>query len=194
MSYSAFPLHWPPGFPRVSVRYKSKFGEKNFGFARDNLIHEIDLLGGRKIVLSTNVPLRADGLPYADNRRIADPGVAVYFDYREKPRVFACDKWSSTAENMWALAKTIDAIRGIARWGASDMLERAFTGFTALPASTSVRTPWQILEVPRTATLEQLKNARIKLAQIHHPDHGGSAERMAEINRAYDAAIKERAL
>ena len=41
------------------------------------LIWELKRLGARGMVLSTNVELRQDGLPYSNRRRPEDPGVAV---------------------------------------------------------------------------------------------------------------------
>jgi len=37
------------------------------------------------------------------------------------------------------------------------------------------------------ATLQEIKSAYRALAMRHHPDHGGSVEKMREINLAYAA-------
>lgn len=84
-------------------------------------------------VLSSNIELRRDGLPYANRPEPDDPGVAVYFMYDGEPRVFCCDKWDRVQDNMHAIGNTIGAIRGMDRWGVSDMLPRIFRGFQALP-------------------------------------------------------------
>ena len=55
---------------------------------------------------------------------------------------FACDKWDKVKDNINAIANTIAAIRGIERWGASDMMERAFSAFEALPPPMSGLRPW----------------------------------------------------
>jgi hypothetical protein len=47
---------------------------------------------------------------------------------------FACDRWDSVADNVQAIRKTIEALRGIERWGTGDMVQRAFAGFVALPS------------------------------------------------------------
>lgn len=46
---------------------------------------------------------------------------------------FACEKWQDVYGNIYAIGKTIEALRGIERWGTGDMVEQAFTGFVALP-------------------------------------------------------------
>ena len=45
--------------------------------------------------------------------------------------------------------------------------------------------PYRILNIPRTAEPEVIREAYLALAWRHHPDHGGSVERMAAINRAW---------
>lgn len=52
------------------------------------------------------------------------------FDY-----VIACDQFREVRLNMAAIVNTIKAIRQIERCGTSSLLERAFRGFSALPAA-----------------------------------------------------------
>ena len=89
MTVEAFPLQWPTGHPRTSHPQRSRF-DVSFGTARDCLLHEIRLLGGTLPVLSTSIPLRLDGLPYANHRQPDDKGVAVYFTLKGQPMCFAC--------------------------------------------------------------------------------------------------------
>jgi hypothetical protein len=72
------------------------------------------------------VQLRQDGLPYANRRAPSDTGAAVYFSYKGRQMCFACDKWQDVYDNIYAISKTIEALRGIERWGAGDMVEQAF--------------------------------------------------------------------
>jgi hypothetical protein len=50
--------------------------------------------------------------------------------------------------------------------------------------------PFAVLGVPPTATLEDVRAARRRLAKDAHPDHGGDETRMRELNRAFDLAVK----
>src|SRR3546814_3202380 len=85
MGAEAFPLAWPVGWPRVARRKSAPFG-MTMAAARDHLMNELRLMGARYPVLSTNVELRRDGLPYAIKREPDDPGVAVYFEWHGKQR------------------------------------------------------------------------------------------------------------
>lgn len=130
-----FPLDWPAGWPRTPT-YKRQGGNFKMtrGRAITELADEIRQLGGKWMIISTNLPVRLDGLPYADARLVHnDPGVAVYFTLKERNVVFACDRYSHVDANIRAIGLTVAAIRGVERWGTTGMLERAFTGFAALP-------------------------------------------------------------
>jgi DnaJ-domain-containing protein 1 len=163
-------------------------------------IHEqVRLLLGRKAweamkdnecIISTNMRRRkADGGIYANEKKPEDSGVAVYFMYQGNMRVVACDKWLTVKENLHAIAKTLEAMRGIDRWGASDMLNRMFTGFIGIPEEAG-KDWYTVLGLSPKATEEEIKRAyRDKMKKIH-PDIGGSDEAAAELTEAYKKAMK----
>lgn len=196
MTTEAYPLQWPHGRKRCERRQRehAKFNV-SFARARDNIVNEVKLLtGGRwgpdpMTVISSNVSLRRDGLPLANQRQPDDCGVAVYFLYKKRQMSFACDRWIKVEHNMQAIAKTIEALRGIARWGTGEMLEAAFTGFMALPAPGAAREWWEVLGVVRFATRDEISVAYRRLASLNHPDRGGSAAAMASINAARDQGL-----
>jgi hypothetical protein len=189
-SEMAYPLHWPSGRERV-VSYKRQRGrfKVTLATARDNAIHELRLLGAKYVVVSTNIPTRRDGLPYASGPAPADPAVAVYFDYKGDSHVFACDKWDKIEHNLQAVGKTVEALRGIKRWGSADMMKRAVNAFKALPASGD---DWRsVLNVRGSADLAAVKARYRALAAQAHPDRGGSEHQMIRINQAWEAAQRE---
>lgn len=183
----AYPLQWPAGRPRTKFPENSRF-DVTLGKAIREVQEEVRRLGGQGLVISSNLPLRQDGMPCANARQPNDRGVAVYFRYKRKPMCFACDRWGNIEDNLHAIAKTIDALRGIERWGTGQMVEQAFTGFTALPAPEQ---PWQVLGLDTsTPTLAQIEEAHRRLAMQHHPDRGGDTQQMARINAARDALFE----
>jgi len=150
---------------------------------------ELDRLGAAEVVLSTNVELRLDGMPRADRSQPADPGVAIYFKLKARDIALACDKWDRVADNVIALAKHIEAMRGMDRWGVGSV-EQAFRGYEALPAPD----PWWMklgLAGP-TRSEREIREAYRRASAAAHPDRpGGSHDRMAAVNAARDEALKQ---
>jgi len=199
----AFPLQWPNGRPRkpAARRGDAAFGKRSsdgwlknltLAQARDRLQGELDRFRVKSVVLSTNVELRLDGLPKSGQADPDDPGVALYFDLGGKPHVLACDTYRRVADNIAALAAHIEATRKIERLGVATAAEM-FAGFQALPAPGS--TPWwQVLGVQPSAAVAAIEAAFKRLARERHPDvAGGSHELMADLNRARDEGLQERA-
>jgi hypothetical protein len=189
----AHPLYWPEGRPRTSWsrRKKSKF-IPSFARSRDELMRELDRMGARRAILSTNIPLRNDGLPYANTREPDDPGVAVYFEYKGKPMCFACDQYKTVRENVRGIGLTIAAIRAIERYGSSDMMERAFRGFTALPEKAGEY--WRdVFEIPHDARPrpDDIEKAFRMQALVKHPDKGGTMEEWQQLVTARENAMKD---
>lgn len=178
----AYPLSWPEGWPRTKYRQSSKFRTTLAG-ALNNVQNELGRLGAKNIVLSSNVTL--------GNNRPADPGIAAYFVRDGRQLCIPCDAWNKVEDNLQAIAKTIEALRGIERWGAKHMVDAAFSGFAALPPPSQQVTDqrWHaVLGVSPDATAAQVEAAYRDLARRYHPDitqDGG--QRMAAINAARDA-------
>lgn len=191
----AYPLQWPAGKPRTPPHKveRSRFEPGSRPAEVRAITDEIRRLGGRNVVVSTNLRLKNDGTPYARDRAPDDAGVAVYFDLKG-PKCFACDRWRTVEENLRAISKSIEAIRGLERWGSKDFVDAAFTGFAALP-SPSTRKPWrEVLGVGEgwVGTESDIEVRYRSVAKNVHPDlPGGSHEAMAEVNAAREAALRE---
>lgn len=183
----AYPLQWPTGFSRTKHPQTARF-KANFIRARDGIISEIRLLGATMPIISSNIALRKDGLPYSGMAQPNDRGVAVYFNLKDQQRVLACDRWTKVEDNLRAIELAISALRGLDRWGCSQILERAFQGFTALPAPAMPKEWWDILECRRDSSMEAIEANYRRLAKDAHPDNGGSNERMSLLNKAIKEA------
>lgn len=200
MSHQSYPLQWPAGQPRHKPhqRKNARF-DLSLARARDHLLDELRLLGARYVVISTDVPTRKDGLPRSGARMPDDPGVAVYFDFNGAQHVFACDKWTTVRDNTRAIGKTIEAIRGMGRWGVSEMLKRAVSGFKALPATGE---DWRAVLGFEDSFAKNGKAGPTSLGVVklryreriaaNHPDRpGGDPHAASRINAAWEAAKKE---
>lgn len=201
MTEDSYPLVWPVGWPRTKHRGPAPFhrvsgaGGGGVGSrllsvsdALRRLLPELDRLGAYSVIISTNVRPTLAGLPGGSGND-ADPGVAVYFSLGDRAagdrKVLACDKWDRVADNIAAIAAHVEAIRGQQRWGVGTVAQ-AFAGYRALPA---IRNWWEILGVAPNASADEIKRARRKLLEQHHPDRpGGDSARAAEVTEAYAQA------
>lgn len=191
----AYPLQWPVGRGRTS-KYDRQWGNLNkmpAGRIRTLLINELRLMDVRDFVISSNVQVRRDGLPYAGQKDPEDPGVVLYFKRKGVDIAISCDAWMKVDANLRAIGMTVEAIRGMERWGTEEMVDRAFTGFKALP-ETAIVTPYQkrawheVLEVLPTASPELIRAAYRQKALKCHPDHGGTPEEFRELQDALKEA------
>jgi hypothetical protein len=210
----SFPLSWPDGWKRTKFRTgaafsktrEPKYNEQNQAIyqgktrlsvsdAVRRVLTELERMGIKDddIIISTNVPLRLDGMPRSDQEP-GDPGVAVYWQKKGQPamRCMAIDRYTRVADNLAAVAATLDAMRAIERHGGAEILNRAFLGFAALPETASQ--PWrEVLGIEGQATLDIVESRFRNLVKVHHPDHGGDKERetFERIVQAREAARME---
>lgn len=180
---NAYPLDWPKDKPRNKRRSRSQF-KVNFAKARDDLIAELDKMRAVRITISSNVPLRQDGLPRASFREPDDPGVAVYFTVKRKSYVLSCDRWDKVKDNLRAIGQHIAALRGIERWGVTTV-EEMFSPFL-LPEKLGW---WSVLGIDENASKDEIKKAYRRLSLEFHPDSGGDRAAWERIREAYEEAI-----
>ena len=185
------PLEWPNHIPRTSRPEQSRFKARNRSYfaAGRELQAEVGRLGDSNPVITVSLRLRQDGLPYAVQRPPEDPGVAVYFVMGGKQRCMACDRWLYIQENLHAVTLTIQALRGIERWGSSAMVQSAFQGFQALPAPDG--DPRAVLNVGPNASWEVIVKAYKAQRFEHHPDRGGDPEKFIQVQEAFERLEKE---
>lgn len=212
MAISAYPLSWPDGWPRAKSREYARFSASSKSYdttAHQSVTKVRDVsvadgtsrvmaalrrmgLGADDVVISTNVVLRLDGLPKSNQPEPSDPGVAVYWQTRKGERkVMAIDRFYRVGDNLAAITASLEALRGIERWGGGQILDRAFSGFTALPApgQTTARGWREILGVNAgERDLVKVRDRYRRLSAVLHPDRGGSADAMAELNGAWAQA------
>lgn len=202
----AFPLAWPMGWPRTPAS-ALKDGQSTFAVtdhnagtswrsrkpitfakARDSLRNAIARLDGHNVVISTNYPLNRDGWPMGGRRKPDDEGVAVYFQRGGRTVVMARDAYFRIEDNMRSLALALESLATLERHGGGVMMDRAFEGFTALPAP---KRPHEILGVRADVSEAEIRAAWRRLIAEAHPDQdGGSNARAAELNAARDAMLK----
>jgi len=206
------PLSWPIGWKRTQSgqRVPAKFNRKDQRYikrpdgstyaqpftrdltiseATDQLMAEMARLGARDVVLSTNLDLRLDGLPRSGQRAPYDPGAAVYFKLNRQDRCLACDRFLAVQDNITALARHVEAIRAIDRYGVGT-IDQAFAGYAALPApAADWRTTFGFGAL--SPTIDEVERKYRAMAGAAHPDRGGSDDAMARLNVAIESARAE---
>ena len=206
---TAYPLCWPPGWKRTqgNKRLGGRFNKKQWhpsssgtgGYHRstyltvadavERVIQSLDKLGVERgdMIVSTNIVVKLNGLPYSGQKEPADPGAAVYWRKREDKQMkcMAIDQYTTVADNIAAVAATIEAMRAIERHGGAEILERAFLGFQALPVPGSEE--WRnVLREPKD--LDEAEATYRSLAKQCHPDHGGDVEQFTKLGQAIEQA------
>jgi hypothetical protein len=165
--------------------------------AMNRVLNELRRLGVMEgdAIISSNLQLRLDGLPRGEQRAPADPGVAVYWvrPGEQGMKCMAIDRYNKVEHNLAAIAATLEAIRAIERHGGAEILDRAFTGFAALPAPMAASRPWRDVlgvasderDVGRVTECYRISRSKA------HPDKGGTPEAFQAVDRAYEAAQRE---
>jgi hypothetical protein len=205
-SVKRYPLEWPLGWKRCRSRRHGAFSMTredrkpegvskrstsiNVQTATERLEKQLDMLGAKDPTLSTNVSLNLRGIPRGDENP-SDPGAAIYFKFRGRATVLACDSYFRVADNIAALAAHIDALRRIERYGVGT-IEQALAGYKALPADSAA--DWRAVfgfGKDSRPSVQQVQDAYYTVAKTKHPDAGGSDIEMAHVNRARDFALME---
>ena len=183
-----YPLAWPPGILRAERRTTAAF-RSTLATARGNVFDSLRKFGddsGKKVsdvILSSNVTGLSGKPP-------ADPGVAAWFMWDGEYRCIAVDRYEKVEWNLQAIHHVIEAERTKLRHGGLNIVRSTFRAYMAL-AAPDARSWRDVLGISGAADADAIEKAWRALARKHHPDRGGDADRMAEINAARDQALKE---
>lgn len=208
-------VNWPEGWDRTPPMKRRGYPhgfEVSEHRALKGIQSELERLGATDVRIDTAKPQRKkDNLPYARAASPEDPGVAVYWTLPETGEQYAiaCDQWSSIRDNAQAIAKTLEAKRGIDRWGATTA-EREYEGYRALPDDVHgsagehtatamppdpMRQPHEVLGVSEDAPPEIVQAAFREIAKNTHPDRApdgdGDPERFDRARKARDKMLQE---
>jgi len=194
-----YPLAWPAGRPRSVVRRYGRFASaKPSGSRQDlsiadaikRLMYELDRIGARNEVISSNVALRLDGMPRSGEPKPIDPGVALYFDLAGKPHCMPCDTYTEVAQNIAAIAAHLEAARAMERYGVATLAEQ-FTGFQALPAPGKADSQrWRNVLRFNDGTNVSVDMVRERYRELAK-EKATSEAALRELNVARDEAVKE---
>ena len=185
MTINAYPLTWPPLFPRCKVREK--------GSLKTTLAGALSNVEGSLKRFASDSAKKLDGIVMSSNvtlgvQRPEDPGVAVWFTWDGLGVCIAVDRYLSVEANLQAIHHIIEARRVELRHGTLALVRATFQGFLALPAPATERKWWDVLGVAQRASAEEINAAYLRKRSATHPDKGGSVEAFNEVEQAYRKA------
>ncbi|MBA1139306.1 J domain-containing protein [Mesorhizobium neociceri] len=179
-----YPLTWPDLIPRHKTREAGRF-KMTLPASIANVEHSLRRFGAdsgkaaKNLVISSNYTLT--------ERRPADPGVAVWFVWDEIQVCIPIDRYTTIEANLQAIHHVLEARRVEIRHGTLALVRASFRGLLAIapPTGSSWR---EILGFkPGDHVIALNVNARYReLAK-----NSGNEQRLAELNVARDAALKE---
>jgi hypothetical protein len=127
-----YPLSWPSGWKRT-VQASRKHGrfvtagvvtgqfsrtdkkKISVSVATERIFEELRRMRvpNGEALISSNLELNSWGIPRGDRGEPTDPGVAVYWEARGKPQCMAIDIYHRVADNLAAVAASLEALRAI---------------------------------------------------------------------------------
>ena len=158
--------HWTPG---AKTPYSQTIRE---------LEYEVELLQRRDqpLVVQIGAGYRPGdvrrGQPRADARAPMHPGVEVSFDTRYGRLTYATDVFLDWRDNVRAIAKGLEALRAIDRWGVAKRGQQ-YAGFGQITAGGP--------DAERGRKLVERAGGLREAMRAHHPDLGGEERDMVDI-------------
>lgn len=185
------PSYTDPDTGRWVPAARTKIGKTMRELATE--FEQIKATNPRLQVAVTRDQITLDGRLYA-RAQPWHPGVILVFDSPRGEQRYPSDHYSHWEDNLRAIVLTLNAMRGIERWGVGDVrgsylaIESArampSTPFGHEPASV-LRWLTEFLQAEPGGHVPTEARAMIRLAQrTTHPDHGGDAEQFRLVNLA----------
>jgi hypothetical protein len=190
MSAQEYPLYWPDNITRSRGREHGRFKTSLAG-ALKNVRQSLAMFGrdsGKQlteITISSNATMATSRPP--------DPGVAVWFKWDGMSVCIPVDRYTTVEGNLQAIHHIIEARRVELRHGTLQLVRASFAGFKALPPPPGAkpkRAWWEVLQIRPDSTKDVIEQSYKILAKQKHPDAGGSAEAMSELNVAREEALR----
>jgi hypothetical protein len=185
------PLEIPADKSRKSATFRAGWNN-----TLELLEKELNHLWAKDIVVQAGFELqdiRMDGWPRA-GRSPKHPAVALSFrDRSGRPLSFPCDTFDDYQDNLRAVAKSLEALRAVNRYGVTKGHEQ-YRGFTALPPvvsqdekSAAVSFIAKALGRTSEAVSRDLNGSYRDACRKLHPDTGGSHGEFTELQRHWAA-------
>lgn len=193
-------IDWPDAFPRTPTEEREPYSG---GFtvtrstAFQNVLDELQTWDG---VTDVQLDSGAEHQKQNPNKPYArasfdDPGVVVYFTKDGEQMAAACDRWDNPRDNAQDLYHYLHETRKQELRGtvtAESDYEKLRLPSGDGDAVASDPPPHVVLDVPRDASDEEIRQAFRERAKETHSDTGGSTEAFKRVKRAKEAMLDGR--
>jgi len=191
-------IDWPAFIDRTPPRQRERTAKFRvpMGKTIDDIETELeDRLEVDDWRLSTAAPHRKkDGRPYADANP-DDPGAVVRWTKDTNQYAIAADEYDDLRDNLRAIGLYIAEKRKMSnrpvKTGQDEFATAQLPSGNedAIVADAGHQAPHEILGVEQNAPEAAVRGAYRGLLKERHPDHGGSPEEFAELQRAKEAML-----
>jgi len=130
------PIDRWPGTPTPSNNRKRSTFRASYATTLDELEKELNKLRAKDIVIQIALgfnDIRNDGWPRS-SARPTSPGVIVSCETSKGPLSFPCDRFTDWEDNLRAIAKSLEALRTVDRYGVTRNNEQ-YKGWAQIPQS-----------------------------------------------------------
>lgn len=154
------------------------------GKTLDQLERELIRFRAKNIVLSIDLPFRG---------KVNDSAAALFFDLPgDRAIAICCDLYTKQDDNVRALYKIVEGMRTIERFGGSNVSQKTFTGFAALPPPPDI---WKVLGISKgvgeALNTKMRKEFVMDAFRNAAKDGHGAGKDMAALVEARDQALAQ---
>ncbi|MDP2346744.1 MAG: J domain-containing protein [Gammaproteobacteria bacterium] len=184
-----YPLLWPESRKRRPRRVDSQF-KTTLAQAITNVKDSL-----RRFAQDSSVPV--EDVVITSNASLgitnpADPAVAVWYRWDDSWCCIPVDRYSKVQDNLQAIHHCIEADRTKLRHAGIEQIRADYVGRLALPFLSDKPRPWRQVLQYEGQSLDECKQQYLKLMRTGtHPDHGGSHDDAAALNKAFEEAELE---
>lgn len=180
------PLLWKDHIKPTLNRKKSSFKAHTVFKSCKMLAQQLTRMKAKDCIITSNIPTNTNGFISAKNIGL-NPGCSVYFKLNGMQKVIQVDSYLGADENLYAVAKSVEAIRNLDRWGGAQVMDGVFSGFAALPSPETVTTVAMIYYFDGFNSKASARAQYLDWCKKLHPDNGGDATDFQEMKRQYEA-------
>lgn len=179
---------WPR--PALTVnRKKSKFST-SYGAMMNELDTELWHAKAKGVVIQIAVganQIRNDGWPYS-TAKPSHPGVILSFMGKHGAMLYPCDLFTVWTDNLLAIARAMEALRMIDRYGVTSARGEQYQGFKALPTGAPIEVGPAVMTVDEaaaflstmeggsiqqiTGSVDDFQTRYRRAVKLAHPDTG----------------------